>query len=193
MIAMKKAIITVWLVSIFFPGILYPDVGDKQFLPRSFGPLSLGMTEKEFQTITGLTTYACEGCGPDEYAATIDIDRYPGIFPKYIYNLDTYKRGVDCAFYKGKLYKITIPPEVKEIESAKKKYTEAFGAPTKFDEWTNGLSWLIWENKATVFSLSYVRKKGNAYPLTLPVGTVSSVEYVDRIMRGQLDRHKKNR
>jgi len=83
--------------------------------------------------------------------------------------------------------------QVKEIEAAKRKYTDAFGAPTKFDEWANGLSWLIWENKTTVFSLAYVRKRGDAYPLTLPVGAVSSIEYVDRIMRGQLDRRKKNR
>ncbi len=188
MSATQKRIITIWLASILLSGVAYSNTEQKQVLPRSFGPLSLGMTEEEFQNITGLKTYACEGCKPHEFVAAIDIGRYPDLFPKYVYKFAAPQRGVDCGFYRNKLYKIAFPPEVKEIAAARRKYTETFGPPTKLDEWPNGLSWLTWENEKTIFSIAYVRKRGDAYPLTLPVGTVSSVYYIDKVLYNELHR-----
>jgi len=164
------------------------DTGaQKQALPRSFGSLTLGMTEEALKKLTGLSTYACHHCARDEYTVAVDAEKYPKMFPAYVYSLPKHQRGFDCNFYKGRLYKIDVPPEIKEIGAAKKQYTALYGPPSKTEDWPNGLSWVTWENKATAFVLAYVRKKGDAYPLTLPVGTVSLVRYIDKPLRDALE------
>ncbi len=166
----------------------------KQTLPRSFGPLTLGMTEGQFKKIAGpIDVLPCLHCALYENVMSVDIEKYPGVFPVYLYSLAKYQRGLDCSFYKGKLYRIETFPEIKEINAAKKKYTELFGPPSRTEDWPNGLSLAIWENKNTALVLTYVRKqrKDYAYPLTLPVGTVSSVEYIDKSLRDALEAQEK--
>lgn len=180
------------IIGILLLSATYADVAPKrQALPRAFGPLTLGMTEDAFKKVTGLATRACHECAQDESTVSVDVEKYPGLFPAYLYALEKYQRGFDCNFYKGKLYRIEAFPEIKEIEAAKKKYTELFGPPSKMEDWENGVSWVTWENKTTAFVLAYVRKKGDAYPLTLPVGTVSLVRYIDKPLRDALESQEK--
>lgn len=126
-------------------------------IPRSFGPLTLGMTEQEFRKITGpIDIFACHHCVANENMVAVNIEKYPGVFPSYLYSLAKYQRGLDCSFFKGRLYKIATFPEVQTIGVARGKYTDHFGSPPTIEDWQNGLSFAAWEDKKTAFVLTYV-------------------------------------
>jgi hypothetical protein len=187
-----KGITVTAIIGMMLLSTAFADVGSRrQSLPRSFGPFTLGMTEDAFKKVTGLAIRACHECAQGESTVDVDVEKYPGLFPAYLYGLEKYQRGLDCNFYKGKLYRIEAFPEIKEIEAAKKKYTELFGPPSKMEDWENGISWVTWENKTTAFVLAYVRKKGDVYPLTLPPGTVSLARYIDKPLRDALEAQEK--
>ncbi len=171
------------------------SVPQKQALPRSFGPLTLGMSIEEFRKVTNLTPISCPHCAQNESSASIYVEKYPGLFPKYIYLLKEYQRGFGCDFFNGKLYRIEAFPEIDKIEAARKKYTMLYGPPSKTTDWPNGLSFVVWENDKTALVLTYVRKqrKDYAYPLTMPAGTVSSVEYIDKPLRDALEAQEKKK
>jgi hypothetical protein len=190
--AIKRLIIIVLFICIFLPWSLYAEVVNKNILPRIFGPLYLGMTEKEFTKVTGMESYACEGCGIGEYTAAVNIKFDSDIYPKYVYKTKADHIGVDCNFYKNKLYSMELPPEVDNIDNARKIYTEAFGPPTKSEDWENGISWLIWEDKKTIFAITYVRIKGEGYPLNQPIGWIYTMEYTDKSLSMQLEKSKKH-
>jgi hypothetical protein len=105
----KAVMIIILSLCILLPWSLYAGNYNKEALPCAFGPFYLGMTEKEFTKITGLESYYCEGCGIDEYTAAVDINRYPGTYPKYIYSLKADQRGIDCYFYKKNCIKLYCP------------------------------------------------------------------------------------
>jgi hypothetical protein len=192
LIGTRSAMFT--LIGILLLNAVHADsVPQKQTLPRSFGPLTLGMTEDGFKKVTGTTkTDFCAHCADDESVMSVDAEELPGVFPAYIYKLPEYTRTVVGFFYKGKLYRIETSPEIGSISAAKNKYSELFGPP-KIEDWKNGLSFAIWENKTTAFVLTYVRKqdKDHGYPLTMPVGTVSHVEYIDKPLRDALEAQEK--
>ena len=167
----------------------------KQVLPRSFGPLTLGMSKEAFNKVTGLTPSPCPHCALNESSAAVYVEKYPGLFPAYVSSLKEYQRGFGCDFFKGKLYRIEAFPEIEQIESAKKKYTQIYGQPSKTIDWPNGLSMVVWENNKTALVLTYVRvqRKDYTYPLTMPAGTVSSVEYIDIPLRDALDAQEKKK
>jgi len=154
--------------------VIQGNAEQQRQLPRSFGFLTLGMSAKAFQKITGTTPEFCPHCADDELFADFDANGYPGFFPDY-------KRWVSCFFYKDKLYRIEKVPEVRQIEEAKKKYIEAFGPYTKLENWENGISWLHWENKTTVLSIAYERKTGKA----------DLIQYIDKLLRDELERREK--
>ncbi len=194
---MKFSGITVLtLVGMLLLGVALADAGSqKQTLPRSFGPISLGMTEEAFMRITGVTEAAfCAHCPLNESIMSVKVEKFPGVYPAYLYKLPKFARGFSVSFYKKQLYLIETSPEISEIGAAKKKYTDLFGAP-RFENWENGLSFAIWEDKTTALVLTYVRKqdKDQGYPLTMPVGTVSTVEYIDKALRDALEAQEKRK
>lgn len=182
--------IVVLFACIFLPWTLSAESANKNVLPRTFGPLYLGMTENEFKKVTGLVSEACEGCSKDEYMADIDIDRYPDIYPKYVYKLEYDQRGAVFHFYKNRIYSMDIPPEVANINDARNKYTAIYGPPTKSEDWASGISCLIWEDKKTIFTITYVRVKGEGYPLNQPVGWIDNIQYEDKSLSMQLEKSK---
>ena len=167
----------------------------KQMLPRSFGPISLGMTEEAFMKLTGVSEAAfCAHCALNESIMSVKVERFPGVYPAYLYTLPKFARGFTVSLYKQQIYLIETSPEISEIGAAKKKYTDLYGVP-RLENWENGLSFAIWEDKTTALVLTYVRKqdKDQGYPLTMPVGTVSSIEYIDKPMRDALDAQEKKK
>lgn len=158
-----------------------------QTLPRSFGPLTLGMSEQAFTKITGLQSYGCE-CAQDEYTAAIDVKKYPNVYPSYISALD----GFDVFFYKGRLYKIDLPSEIKDIRDVKERYSKLYGPPTSSEDWPNGVSWIKWENKTTGLVVAYNREKTGTFFNTLPAGTVTLIRYIDKPLSDALEKQEKN-
>jgi len=187
--------ISVTVAAIVLLGVARTDsTPQKQALPRSFGPLTLGMTKEEvFKKIAGLTPSVCPHCALNESSAYVYVEKYPGLFPPYVYSLKKYQRGIGCAFYKGKLYRIEVSPEIKEVEAAKKKYTGLFGPPSKIEDWPNGVSWVTWENNTTVFMFSYDRVKDDSSPYTPPAGTLRHVQYIDKPLRDALEAQEKKK
>ena len=122
---------------------------------------------------------------------SVDVDKFPGVYPAYLYALPKYARGFGVSFYKGQLYMIETSPEIEEIEAAKKKYTELYGPFSKEEHWPNGVSWVTWENKTTAFVLAYNREKSGTFPYTKPPGTVSLVRYLDRPLSEALEAQEK--
>jgi hypothetical protein len=187
---------SVFVVCIFFY-IAAAFASDHSKLPRSFGPLYLGMTENKFFKILKIKSYACgDGCVAAESIAAIDLREYPQYFPRSEYPED----GIDCMFYKNKLYKIVLPSPNISIDSYRKTYSEKYGSPAKEEHWPNGISWVIWDNGVTLHSVTYVSRQGNDYPYNLPIRTVMSVEYIDKaasnaVLRDekQEEKRKKNR
>ena len=172
----------------------------KELLPRTFGPLTLGMTEAAFKKVTavakpyfGLTPYFCHHCAQDETIASIFVDRHPRIFPEYLYTLSKDEGGFGCFFYRGKLYRIETSSEIKKIDAAKKHYTALYGTPSRIEDWPNGVSWVTWENKTTAFVLAYNREKGGTFWYPIPPGTVTLVQYIDKPLRDALEAQEKKK
>jgi hypothetical protein len=146
------------------------------------------MQEGKFQKIFGTKAYACGSCVADESMTSLNLSKYPKLFPKSKYS----QEGVDCVFYKDKLYKIIIPSAEINIDSYNKKHIKKYGSPTKKERWQNGISWVIWDDGVTTHSVSYVNRQGDEYPFNMPIGTVINIEYVDKALSQAVARDKKN-
>jgi hypothetical protein len=144
------------------------------------------MSEQAFTKATTLTSYGCE-CAQDEYTAAIDVKRFPNVYPSYIYAVN----GFDVFFYNGKLYKIDVPPEIKNIHDAKGKYSELYGPPSSTEDWPNGVSWVKWENKTTGLMIAYNREKTGTFIDSVPAGTVTLIRYYDKPLQDTLEAQEK--
>jgi len=164
------------------------DQGPRQPLPRTFGPLTLGMSEQAFTKATTLTSYGCE-CAQDEYTAAIDVKKFPNIYPSYIYT----RNGFDVFFYKGKLYKFDLPPDIKNIREAKEKYSNQYGPPSGTEDWPNGVSWVKWENDTTGFVIAYNREKTGTFLNAVPAGTVTLIRYYDKPLQDALEAQERKK
>ncbi len=164
-------------------------------LPRSLGPLALGMTVEDFKKITGLTAQVCAHCANDEDRVGFDVSKYPDQFPKYLYSLSRGDRWIECGFYKNRLYKMTFAPEDKTISEAQARYIRLYGPATRTVEWADGDDSLVWESSSTSFGVTYIRqkKKVNFFAdlFTPSVGSVLSLEYADRKLRESLEAAEK--
>jgi hypothetical protein len=161
--------------------------GNNIKLPRSFGPVYLGMTEKNFIHKFKIESDPCEGCVLDESIAGINLRNYPQLFPKDKYS----QKGIDCMFYKGKLYKMILPADTTSIDSYRKKHALKYGAPTKEEHWPNGISWVYWDDGVTIHAVPYTNKRGNEYPFNVPKGTITHIEYIDKAMNNFVLRDEK--
>jgi len=140
------------------------------------------MSEQAFTKITTLKSYGCE-CAQDEYTAAIDVKKYPNVYPSY--------DGFDVFFYKGKLYRIDLPPEIKDIRDAKEKYSRLYGPPSGMEDWPNGVSWVMWENTTTGFVIAYNREKTGMFLNAVPAGTVTLIRYYDKRLQDFLEKQEK--
>ena len=181
------------LASMLLLGVAHADSAlQKQTLPRSFGPVALGITEEQFKKITGIKKMDfCAHCAIDESMMSVEVEKFPSVYPAYLYTLPKYARGFGASFYKGKLYMIETSPEIEEIKAAKKKYTELYGPPSSEEDWPNGVSWVTWENRTTAFVLAYNREKTGSFFSTIPAGTVTLVRYLDKPLHNALEAQEK--
>src|SRR5690348_8792364 len=165
----------------------------RQSLPRSFGPATLGMTIEDFTRTIKVTPNACPNCADNEMMADLYLDDHPGVFPKT--ENPQNPNAVQFNFYKGKLYKIDLPRESRKIDDIKKTYTQKFGAVTKIEDWKNGVSWLLWENDKTVLAISYVRETNDrsSFDPSETKGTVLGIQYFDKSLRDSLTIQEKNK
>ena len=181
-------IITIFLVI----GFAYnSSAKEVTYLPRTFGSLFLGMTVEKFYSITRVQPEFCHQCREDEFHAGITVNDHPKIFPLYYRKLPKWQQGIDVLFYSGNLYQIDTFPEIRNIKVAQEKYVALYGNPIRIENWENGISWVIWEDVKTRISLAYVKKKGNSYPLNLPLGTVIKLKFLDIEIFNNLEEKQK--
>ncbi len=153
-------VITLWTQSLF--------AADGGKLPRSFGGISLGMSEQTFEMKFRLATSGCATCQADEHYSSFFLDKDEAHFfnKEPINNKDlqtgylTYlpaslkPKDVHCYFYKGKLYAITFSHIQSTLETIRDSYVKKLGKPT-IDVWDTGVSQMRWQNASTRLSVVY--------------------------------------
>ena len=119
-------------------------------LPRSFGALEMGMSEKNFITLTGVTPESCAICIKKETFATLSRGQ--------LYNLEADGDGADVFFYDGKLYLISVSTIAKDLSSINEDFENEFGGPGIKIGTFNEVSKLKWEDQNSVVTLNYHEK-----------------------------------
>jgi len=143
--------------------------GQKQELPRSYGPLILGMSIKAFKAITGADPLWCATCVKDELEATLHTNKEEarrlrgkhfissGASLKY-QPPNLQPKSIHCFFYKDRLYLIVMSYIRDEVEAVKARYEAILGKPTGVDVWDTGISQLRWETSSTMLRVAYMTK-----------------------------------
>lgn len=146
--------------------------GNKLRLPKSYGPLYLGMSVKEFKTVVDVSIGRCVDCVEDQLEADLLISKR--LAEGFSINMgkrlepvklkDAYIKFqakemqpemVVCFFYKNALYGIVMSNVKGRLELVKNSYIKALGNPTAIDVWDSGLSQLRWEDSSTRLSVVY--------------------------------------
>ncbi len=142
-------------------------------LPRSVGPIRLGMPTQAFTRLTHELPDCTpkQNCGAHEARATAFIDTLEagsGALPAM--------QQFECAFVRDSLFAFTTPPLDRRYSAMRFRFNALYGAPTGEDTTDAGLGEVIWESKVTRLTLFYVRDgtTGN-----VPAGTATAVEYAD--------------
>jgi hypothetical protein len=171
MLSKKGSVLIPLLVALILCWSNNADAGQEhklQKLPRSFGPLYLGMSVKEFKENTGEVVIGrCVDCVEDQLQALLYIGEAPYDFEQrkqleptkltdgYIkfQPKELQPREIICFFYKDALYGIVMSNVKDRFESVKSSYIKALGKPTAIDIWDSGLSQLRWEDSSTRLSV----------------------------------------
>jgi len=119
-------------------------------LPRSFGALEMGMSEKDFIRLTGITPENCAICIKNETFTTLSRGQ--------LYNLEADGDGADVFFYDGKLYLISVSTADKDLFSLNEDFENEFGGPGIKLGTFNDVSKLKWEDQNSVVTLNYHKK-----------------------------------
>lgn len=119
-------------------------------LPRNFGELAMGMSEKDFKRLTGVTPESCAICIGKETFATLSQGQ--------LYNLDADGEGADVFFYNDKLYLISISTKNKDLLSINEDFENEFGGPGKKLGPFNDVEKLKWEDDNSFITLNYHKK-----------------------------------
>lgn len=176
MLSKKGSLLIPFLVALILCWSNNAHAGQKQKLPRYFGPLYLGMSVKEFKKIVDVSIGRCVHCAEDELQADLYISKR--MTEHYSWNLkkplkpiklkDAYIKFqprelqpelVTCLFYKNVLYRIIMSDVEDKLDSVRSRYVKALGKPTAVDVWDTGLSQLRWENSSTFLSVVYSTKE----------------------------------
>jgi len=119
-------------------------------LPRNFGALEMGMSEKSFITLTGITPESCAICIKKETFATLSRAQ--------LYNLEADGDGADVFFYDGKLYLISVGTVAKNLSSINEDFENEFGGPGINIGTFNDVTKLKWEDQNSFVTLNYHEK-----------------------------------
>ena len=131
-------------------------------LPRSIGPITLGMTPAEFKQATGVGTEPCPRCDANEeyaYAGHITLKgKLPPEFEGH---------GVEVFFFKGLLYKISVEAQLPTPDSAK-EYFAKFGKTKDIKSSPDEANvYRIWEDKKTKVTILYDKGSINSFVMYL--------------------------
>ena len=199
----KINLLFILLYSFFLSSSIYANGYKDHMLPRSYGPITLGMSVDAFKKainrasgqLVDIDVSRCVHCGSDElYASFFISEKKAAHFRQQAIMLNSAflihqpttlrPESVDCFFYKGKLYSISLNQVRSTIESVKSRYIEALGKPTAIDVWDTGLSQLRWENASTQLKVIYsTEEKGIDY---------ITIEYTDRKILDQIPLEPEN-
>jgi len=124
-------------------------------LPRSFGALEIGMSEKDFTRLTGVKPEHCVICIKNETFTTLSQGQ--------LFNLDADGEGADVFFYDGKLYLISISTKSKDLFSINEDFENEFGGPGVNLGTFNDVSKLKWEDQNSVVTLNYHTKNKRVF------------------------------
>jgi len=135
-------------------------------LPRSFGPITLGMSIDSFKKIFPVDIGRCVHCVEDEVQAVIVLGRESSFPPdpeagtlkgaSLQYQPDSLRpETVTCFFYRGKLYGITFTGVKDALVSVKDRYIKALGRPVAEKDFGTGASELRWESSTTHLTVGY--------------------------------------
>lgn len=124
-------------------------------LPRNFGDLEMGMSEKKFTDLTGVTPEMCAICIEKETFATLSRGQ--------LYNLDAEGDGADVFFFEGKLYLVSVGTVDKDFFSVNEDFETQFGGPGKKLGTFNGVAKLKWEDPNSIVTLNYHVKQRRVF------------------------------
>jgi len=156
--------------TLFLLNIAYANEAGKHRLPRSFGPVTLGMTVKVFQRIAKVEVGRCVHCRKKELYAYFYIDKKAaehfreepiGIKRAYLeYQPNTLRpEAVHLFFYEDRLYSIIMTGVKDTIKSVRSQYVKVFGNPSGVETWGSGLSELRWQRSSTQLTVTYATQK----------------------------------
>ena len=141
-------------------------------LPRSVGPVRLGMPAQAFTRLAHQPPDCTkkDACGPHETraAAFIDTLGISGGLPQV--------QHFDCAFIRDSLFTFTTLPEDRRLSWMRSRFSQLYGAPAREDTAESGLGQVVWESKTTQLMILFVRAEN---PRGKTPGTVTGVQYVD--------------
>ena len=143
-------------------------------LPRSVGPIRLGMPTQAFTHLTNQLPDCTpkQNCGAHESRATAFIDTLP---PGGGVGLPAMQQ-FECAFVRDTLFVFSTPPLDRRYSAMRYRFNALYGAPAREDTTDAGLGEVIWESKVTRLTLYFARQGGSG---SVPAGTATAVEYAD--------------
>jgi hypothetical protein len=140
-------------------------------LPRAYGQIHLGMSVEEFKKIANVVPVHCATCDKDETQALLSPEKLGK--PKLVYLLrSSIPQSVNLFFYKGALYGMVFL-EIKDTsKEVIDRYEKALGKPKSIKSWDSGLSQALWEDHASILTLTFATKERGADLLR--------VDYIDK-------------
>lgn len=190
-------------ILIFFIGAFllfnnfYVKAEQKQKLPRSFGPITLGMSVKDFKKLTNIEPTHCATCVEGELNADFYLDektipehmRKKPFKEKPIKLKDAYlnyqpmalqPEKVGCYFYKGKLYSIVLVGVKDTLEAVKSRYIKALGKQPAVVNHGTEISELRWEDSSILLRIAYLTEdeKGGIASLDITYGDIKLMSQV---------------
>jgi len=126
-------------------------------LPRGAAPIALGMSQTEFEKITGAKPEPCLECITHE-------DRYLLLKTKGIFQDPSITEGADPSFFRGRLYRLGVPFEEK-LKTVLPKYRGKYGPEKRHVDWGNGISAYIWEDSQTRLEIHHGTKDSKSFAL----------------------------
>lgn len=154
-----------------------------QPLPRSSGPVRLGMPAQAFGRLAHVMPDCAptENCGPHEARASGIVDTMPA--GSGIPGMQQFT----CQFVHDSLYAMTMRPPDTRLQVMRSYLTGRYGPPMREDTTEDGAGLVIWASKSTRLVLHYARE---AKPNGTPAGTVTAVEYVDVRLAGDAEKDR---
>jgi len=156
---MQKKLHQLFFISIglIFLYSSYISAGGYVELPRSFGSLEIGMSERAFSRLTNITPERCAICIDNETFASLSAEQLDAI--------DIDANGADVFFYDKKLYLISFGAFNKDLFGVKEEFEHQFGGPGKKLVPVNDVAKIKWEDQNSVATINYHATRKNVFSI----------------------------